>query len=210
ANKDSEDRAEDFVAGLEQLYDLAAFFTVNVSSPNTEKLRDLQGRAALEDLLRRVVAARDARAETGARRPVLVKIAPDLSDGEIADVAGVAKDVGLDGIIATNTTLNRDGLRSAHAGEMGGLSGAPLKARSLAVLKRLHTETGGRIPLIGVGGIATAAEAYERLKAGASLVQIYSAMVFEGVSLGRRIAEGLDRTMSRDGVGSIRELHQSR
>ncbi|MEM8793132.1 MAG: quinone-dependent dihydroorotate dehydrogenase [Pseudomonadota bacterium] len=205
ANKDSEDRAEDFVTGLTRLYDLADFFTVNVSSPNTEKLRDLQGKAALENLLRRVVAARDALAEAGARRPVLVKIAPDLSEAEIADVADVALEVGLDGIIATNTTLGRDGLRSAHAGEAGGLSGAPLKARALEVLKRLHRETDGTIPLIGVGGIATAEDAYERIKAGASLVQIYSAMIYEGVSLGRRIAEGLGELMERDGLGSVRD-----
>ncbi|MEM1276997.1 MAG: quinone-dependent dihydroorotate dehydrogenase [Pseudomonadota bacterium] len=207
ANKDSADRAEDFVTGLEQLYGLAAFFTVNVSSPNTEKLRELQGRAALEDLLGRVVAARDARAESAPRRPVLVKIAPDLSDAEIADIAGVARDTGLDGIIATNTTLTREGLSSAHAQEAGGLSGAPLKARALQVMTRLRAETGGTIPLIGVGGIATAEDAYARLKAGASLVQIYSAMVYDGVSLGRRIARGLDQLMARDGVASIKALH---
>ena len=206
ANRNSDDRAEDFVAGLTLLYPHADFFTVNVSSPNTENLRNLQARAALENLLARVMSARNARFRAqgdGLRRPVLVKISPDLSDAEIADVAEAALTVGIDGIVATNTTLSRDGLHSRHASESGGLSGAPLKARALMVLKRLRRETGGKIPLIGVGGIATSEDAYERIRAGASLIQIYSAMVHEGIVLGRRIAKGLDRLMDRDGVREI-------
>ncbi|MBY8974961.1 quinone-dependent dihydroorotate dehydrogenase [Rhodobacteraceae bacterium NNCM2] len=207
ANKDSEDRAADYVAGLTTLYAHADFFTVNVSSPNTEKLRDLQGREALLSLLSRVIAARDEIVAAGGavRRPVLVKIAPDLSEAEIADIAAVAAETGVDGIVATNTTLGREGLRSAHAGEAGGLSGAPLRDKALGVLRRLRAETGGAVPLVGVGGIGSAEDAYARIRAGASLVQLYSALVYEGVSLGGRIAGGLDRLLARDGFASVAE-----
>lgn len=200
ANKDSEDRAADYVAGLRHLHGKARFVTVNVSSPNTEKLRDLQGSAALRDLLGQVMAAR---AELGSETPVFVKIAPDLSDREIAEIAGIAMDIGLSGIVATNTTLGREGLRSRHAGEAGGLSGAPLKARAMDVLRRLRAETAGALPLIGVGGIASGEDAYARIRAGASLVQLYSALVFEGISLGARIARDLDRLLARDGFAQI-------
>ncbi|MEM6905275.1 MAG: quinone-dependent dihydroorotate dehydrogenase [Pseudomonadota bacterium] len=190
ANKDSTDRAADYVTVLTHLYGLAEFFTVNVSSPNTERLRDLQGAEALRALLSGVL---DARAGLpGAPKPVLVKIAPDLTDREIADVAKVALDLELDGIVATNTTLAREGLTSRHGGEAGGLSGAPLKDRAQAVITRLAAETGGTIPLIGVGGIATAEDARARLAAGASLVQLYTALVYEGIGLGARIARALD------------------
>ncbi|MEM7237933.1 MAG: quinone-dependent dihydroorotate dehydrogenase [Pseudomonadota bacterium] len=210
ANKDSDDRPGDFATGLERLYDHANFFTVNVSSPNTEKLRDLQGRDALQSLLTRVIEARNRAAGSGGAgqvlKPVLVKIAPDLTEGELADVAGVALDVGLDGIVATNTTLGREGLRSPHAREAGGLSGRPIALHALAVLRRLRHETGGRIPLIGVGGIESGQDAYDRIRAGASLVQLYSALVYEGIGLGARIARDLDDLLARDGVASVAEV----
>ena len=152
----------------------ADFATVNVSSPNTEKLRDLQGPAALSALLGRVLETRDALPRP---IPVFLKIAPDLSDAEIADIAAVALDTGIDGIIATNTTLARDGLKSRDRDQAGGLSGAPLFQRSTRVLARLSQLTGGNLPLIGVGGIGSAEDAYAKICAGASAVQLYTALV---------------------------------
>ncbi|MFN3524770.1 MAG: quinone-dependent dihydroorotate dehydrogenase [Paracoccus sp. (in: a-proteobacteria)] len=195
ANKDSTDRAADFARVVEVAGDAADFLTVNVSSPNTERLRDLQGAKALEALLRGVLAARDLLPH---RRPVFVKIAPDLTDAEIADVAVVACDLGLDGIIATNTTLSRDGISGPHAAEMGGLSGQPLFARSTRVVAQLYRLTGGRLPIIGVGGIGSTDEAWQKLRAGASAVQIYSAMIYQGLSLAPRIAEELDARLRQD------------
>jgi dihydroorotate dehydrogenase len=200
ANKDAADRAQDYVTVLRRLYALADFFTVNVSSPNTEKLRDLQGRAALDALLGRVMAAK---AELDGEKPVFLKIAPDLTRAEIADIAELALAHGLDGIIATNTTLARDGLASRHAGEAGGLSGQPLFARSTEVLGQLYRLTGGKVPLVGVGGVATAEQAYAKIRAGASAVQLYTAMVYGGIGLPGRIARGLDRLLERDGFANI-------
>ena len=197
ANKDSADRAADFAEVVRIAGMAADFLTVNVSSPNTERLRDLQGAEALTALLQGVIEARDA---LPARRPVFVKIAPDLDDAGLADVAAVARETGVDAIIATNTTLSRAGLASAHKGEAGGLSGAPLFRRSTRVLARLYRETGGRIPLIGVGGIASAEDAWMKLAAGASAVQIYSAMIYHGLSLGANIARELDRRLARKGM----------
>ena len=188
ANKDSEDRAADYAAVLTRFAGLASFFTINVSSPNTERLRDLQGRAALDALLAGALEARD-RAAPGV--PVLVKIAPDLDAQGLADVAEVAMARKLDGIVATNTTLARDGLRSAQAGEAGGLSGQPLFARSTEVLAELSRLTGGSLPLVGVGGVASVDQARAKLEAGASLVQLYSGLVYGGVGLAARIARGL-------------------
>jgi dihydroorotate dehydrogenase len=202
ANKDAEDRAADYVAVMRRFDGLANFFTVNVSSPNTEKLRDLQGRAALDALLQRCLAARDGLAQPA---PVLLKIAPDLTEREVADIAEVCLARGVDGIVATNTTLAREGLRSANAAEAGGLSGQPLFEGSTEILRLLARRTDGAIPLIGVGGIGSAAQAYAKIRAGASLVQLYTAMVYEGVSLGRRIAEGLDELLAADGFASVTE-----
>jgi len=202
ANKDSPDRAEDYVTVLRHLWPHADFFTVNVSSPNTERLRDLQGRAALDALLGRVLAAK---ADLGGGKPVFLKIAPDLGEAEIADIAGLALAHRLDGVIATNTTLARDGLASRHAGEAGGLSGQPLFARSTAVLSQLYRATEGRLPLIGVGGVASAGQAYAKIRAGASAVQLYTGMVFAGISLPGRIARGLDRLLERDGFANVAE-----
>ncbi|MEO1331288.1 MAG: quinone-dependent dihydroorotate dehydrogenase [Pseudomonadota bacterium] len=206
ANKDSPDRRADYEQVLEGLWGLCAFYTVNVSSPNTERLRDLQGRDALTELLARMVFARDrlAAGSAGAKPPLLVKIAPDLSDAELADVAAVACETGLDGIVATNTTLARPAsLKSPHASEKGGLSGAPLKARSTEVVRALARLTEGRIPIIGVGGIETAEDAYEKIRAGAALVQLYTALAYRGPELMPELTEGLSRLLDRDGFDTV-------
>lgn len=202
ANKDSEDRAADFAKVLAHCGPHLDFATVNVSSPNTEKLRDLQGKAALSALLNGVIGVRNG---MPMHLPVFLKIAPDLTEAELADIAEVAVETGIDGIIATNTTLGREGLKSVHKGEAGGLSGAPLFEKSTRVLARLSQLTGGNIPLVGVGGISNADQAYAKIRAGASAVQIYSAMVYHGLSLGARIAEGLDALLARDGFASVAE-----
>ncbi|MDO5529325.1 MAG: quinone-dependent dihydroorotate dehydrogenase [Paracoccus sp. (in: a-proteobacteria)] len=203
ANKDSTDRAADFAEVVRVAGMAADFLTVNVSSPNTEKLRDLQGAEALRALLGGVIAARDALPQ---RRPVFLKIAPDLGDAEIEDIAEIALELRVDAIIATNTTLARDGLVSEGKAQAGGLSGAPLFARSTRVLARLYRATGGAVPLIGVGGISDANDAWEKLRAGASAVQIYSALVYQGMSLAPRIARALDARAAREGLGNLGEL----
>ena len=205
ANKDTEDKAEDYVKVMEALHGLVGAMTLNISSPNTERLRDLQGAEALDALLARATKARDRLALVGERTPLLLKIAPDLTDAEIGEIAEVALGRAIDGVVATNTTLDRSGLKSAHAGEKGGLSGAPLKQRSLEVLKKLRRATRGRLPLIGVGGIENADDAYQRIRAGASAVQVYTAMVYEGPGLGVRIAAGLAQRLARDGFASVAE-----
>ncbi|WP_284164350.1 quinone-dependent dihydroorotate dehydrogenase [Frigidibacter sp. SD6-1] len=202
ANKDSADRAADFARVLAHCGPHVDFATVNVSSPNTEKLRDLQGKAALAALLAGVV---EVRAGLANRPALFLKIAPDLSPAELEDLAEVALASGIDGIIATNTTLARDGLKSRHAAETGGLSGAPLFDRSTRVLARLSHLTEGRLPLIGVGGIGSADQAYQKIRAGASAVQLYSAMVYRGLSLIPEIARGLDALLARDGFATVAE-----
>ncbi|WP_439526532.1 quinone-dependent dihydroorotate dehydrogenase [Roseovarius mucosus] len=202
ANKDSADRAEDFARVLAHCGAHLDFATVNVSSPNTEKLRELQGAEALMGLLKGVMEARDWLPQP---IPIFLKIAPDLSDAELSEIADVARASGLNGIIATNTTLGREGLMSAAKGEAGGLSGQPLFEKSTRVLARLSQLTGGEMPLIGVGGIASAEQAYAKIRAGASAVQLYSALVYQGMSLVAEIARGLERLLQRDGFGSVAE-----
>ncbi|MBV0912694.1 quinone-dependent dihydroorotate dehydrogenase [Anianabacter salinae] len=203
ANKDSDDRAADFASVLATAGPHIDFATVNVSSPNTERLRDLQGAAALRALLAGVMEARAALLRPV---PVFLKIAPDLTDEEIADIASVAVRAGVDAIIATNTTLSRDGLKGRHASEKGGLSGTPLFQRSTRVLARLHWETGGAVPLVGVGGVGSARDAYAKLRAGASAVQLYTAMVYDGLSLAARIAEGLDGLIKDSGFATVADV----
>lgn len=200
ANKDSTDRAEDFATVLRHCGPHVDFATVNVSSPNTEKLRDLQGKAALSALLAGVM---QARAEMTAPIPVFLKIAPDLTPDELAEVAEVANASGIAAIIATNTTLNRDGLQSRHRDEKGGLSGQPLFEKSTRVLAQLSTLTD--LPLIGVGGVGSAEQAYAKIKAGASAVQLYTALVYGGISLAGDIARGLDDLLARDGFTGVAE-----
>ncbi len=202
ANKDSTDRAGDFVSVLRRCGPHVDFATVNVSSPNTEKLRDLQGATALRALLAGVVAARS---ELVRHIPILLKIAPDLSPAELSDLCGVALESGIDGIIATNTTVSRDGLKSEHAAQAGGLSGRPLFEKSTRVLAQLSRNLDGRLPLIGVGGIDSADAAYAKIRAGASAVQVYSALVYRGFSLAGEIARGIDARLERDGYTSVAE-----
>lgn len=202
ANKDSADRAADFARVLALCGPQVDFATVNVSSPNTEKLRDLQGRAALTALLQGVM---DTRAALATPIPVFLKIAPDLTESDLSEVAEVALAAGIAGIIATNTTLSRDGLQSPHRGETGGLSGQPLFEKSTRTLARLSQLTGGKLPLIGVGGIGSADQAYAKIRAGASAVQFYTAMVYGGISLAAEIARGLDHLLARDGFANVAE-----
>lgn len=198
ANKDSADRAADYAVVLENAAQFIDFATVNVSSPNTENLRDLQGEEALRAVLAGVMDVRD-------KVPVFLKIAPDLSDADIAQIALVAMDTGVHAIVATNTTLAREGLQSRHRDHAGGLSGRPLFAPSTRVLARLYKETGGQMPMIGVGGISSAADAYAKIRAGASAVQLYTAMVFWGMSLVDRIVHGLDEMLAHDGYANVSE-----
>ena len=200
ANKASADRAADFAAVLATCGPHVDFATVNVSSPNTENLRALQGRAALTALLTSVIATRDSLPRL---IPVFLKIAPDLTEAELADIAEVALATGLDGIIATNTTLSREGLKSADRGQSGGLSGAPLFEKSTRVLAQLAHLTAGKLPLIGVGGVSSAAQAYAKIRAGASAVQLYTALVYHGIGLVAEIARGLDTLLARDGFATV-------
>lgn len=202
ANKDSADRAEDFARVLAHCGAHLDFATVNVSSPNTEKLRDLQGAEALMGLLKGVMEARDWLPRP---IPVFLKIAPDLSDTELSEIADVARASGISGIIATNTTLDREGLLSPARDQAGGLSGRPLFEKSTRVLARLSQLTGGEMPLIGVGGVGSAEDAYAKICAGAHAVQLYSALVYEGLSLVSDIAKGLDAALERDGFASVAE-----
>jgi len=199
-NKDSDDAAADYAAGIRACAPHAAYLVVNVSSPNTPGLRALQGRQAMADLLDAVLAAR---AEAPRRPPLLVKVAPDLTPPEREDVAAVALERGIDGLIVGNTTLSRPELRSRHGGEAGGLSGAPLFALATSVLADFHRLTGGRLPLIGCGGVASGAEAYAKIRAGASLVQLYSALVYGGPALVGAIKRDLAARLRADGFASV-------
>lgn len=200
ANKDSADRADDFAEVLRICGAHLDFATVNVSSPNTEALRDLQGAEALAALLDGVM---QARADLPRPLPVFLKIAPDLSDQELSELADVACKAGVDAIIATNTTITRPPLKSADAGQKGGLSGAPLFSLSTRILARLSQLTDGSMPLIGVGGVGSAEQAYAKIRAGASAVQLYSALVYEGLSLVSRINQGLLELLDRDGFDTL-------
>ena len=201
ANKDSQDKPADYVAGLRRLRGLADYVVVNVSSPNTPGLRALQGRAPLDDLLGRLAEARGDDAT-----PVFLKIAPDLTADEIALIVDASLDHGIDALIVSNTTLDRpDGLRAPDRDEAGGLSGAPLKVRARAALQSAARASAGRLPLIAVGGIDSGAEAYARIRAGASAVQIYSALVYEGPGLVARIKRDLARLLRADGFSTVAE-----
>jgi dihydroorotate dehydrogenase len=202
ANKDSEDRIGDYVAGLQRLWGLADYFTVNISSPNTPGLRALQTRAALEELLGRLSEARKALA---GHVPVFLKVAPDLDDGEIEAIAATATAFGLDGLVVSNTTVSRPDLASGHREQQGGLSGAPLLAPSTEILRRFRAACPPGYTLIGAGGIASGADAYAKIRAGASAVQLYSGLVFEGPGLIRRIKRDLAARLKLDGFSSVTE-----
>ncbi len=200
ANKDSSDRVADYVAGVRAMSPVADYLTVNISSPNTPGLRQLQDEGALRGLLS---AVNDARTVGGP--PVFLKVAPDLGEGEPDQIIRVAIHHGIDAIIVANTTTSRPPLKSRFAGEEGGLSGEPLKPLALDALRRFRAASGGAMPLIAAGGIASADDAWARIRAGASLVQLYSAMVYDGPGLALRIARGLAERVREAGYASINE-----
>jgi dihydroorotate dehydrogenase len=205
-NKESADAIADYVAGVEALGALADYLVVNVSSPNTPGLRDLQRRESLLALIAALKSARAAAAVPADPPPLLLKIAPDLSEGERAEIAEAALETGIDGLVISNTTVARPAdLRSPHARETGGLSGPPLSAASTALVAQMRRLTLGRIPLVGVGGVASGADAYAKIRAGASLVQLYTALVYEGPGLVSRIKRELAGFLARDGFASIAE-----
>ncbi len=224
-NRDTplERASEDYVAALRVVAAVADYVVVNVSSPNTPGLRSLQQADELRTILRAVLAERDALAldtarssggsavpSAGRRVPLLVKFAPDLAPADLEQAAQVALDAGVDGLIATNTTLRRDGLEGAARTEAGGLSGPPLMPLALDTVRRLHRLLRGRVPIVGVGGIAGAEDALEFLRAGASLVQLYTGLVYEGPGLVRRIKQDLVRLLEREGFKSVAEAVGSR
>jgi dihydroorotate dehydrogenase len=201
ANKESDDRAGDYCTGLTRLWGLADYFTINISSPNTPGLRALQTRAALEDLLGRIAGAR---ASLPGSAPVFLKVAPDQDEGEPEAILETALAHGIDALIVGNTTVTRPaGLVSARAGETGGLSGAPLTPLARVALQRFAAAGQGRMPLIAAGGIASGDEAYARIRAGASAVQLYSALVYGGLPLVGRIQRDLAACLRRDGFSSV-------
>ena len=198
ANKDAADRVADYVAGVTAAAPLADYVTINISSPNTPGLRDLQHGAALAELLAACTAARGT-------TPLFLKVAPDLDPATIDGIARAVIDARVDALIVGNTTVSRPPLRSAAKGETGGLSGAPLASLAAARLRDVRSATGGAVPLVAVGGIGSAEEAYARIRAGASLIQLYTALVYEGPGLPARIAAGLATLLKRDGFGSVAE-----
>lgn len=197
ANKDSQDRVVDYVTGVQAMAGVADYLTVNISSPNTPGLRALQDKNALDDLLAAVMVSRVD------DTPIFLKVAPDLGPADIDDIVAISLAHGISALIVSNTTITRPTLKSKHWDEAGGLSGAPLRDLAHQRLTDFRTASGGKIPLIGVGGIATAEDAYARIRAGASLVQIYSALVYEGPGLARKINKGLTRLLKRDGFCNI-------
>lgn len=199
ANKDSVDRIADYVSGVRAMASVAKYLTINISSPNTPGLRGLQDEGALDELLAALQAAR-------VNKPIFLKVSPDIGKGDPERIVRAALDHKVDAIIVSNTTITRPPLASRYASEAGGLSGAPLKSLALDVLRKFRKASGGEIPLIGVGGIATADDAWERFRAGASLVQLYSAMVYEGPGIARRIGRDLERRLKREGFSNIGEL----
>jgi dihydroorotate dehydrogenase len=200
ANKDSTDRIDDYAKMTSIMAPLATYLAVNISSPNTPGLRALQDEASLIELLD---AVQEARGPDGP--PIFLKVAPDLTPADIDSIARIASDKKLGALIVSNTTISRPSLQSHHVGEAGGLSGAPLKSLALQRLRDFRKATGGEVPLIGVGGIGSAEDAWDRIRAGASLIQLYSALVYEGPGLAKKITCGLERLMKRDGFSTIAE-----
>jgi len=206
-NKDtSNDRAvDDYVAAIQALHSQADYLVVNVSSPNTSGLRDLQQSRQLGELVKEVVARTH---DVAARAiPVLVKLSPDMTDADLLGAVDAAIEAGAAGIIATNTTLSREGLSASRsvASESGGLSGAPLRVRANAVCRTLFAHLGNQVPIIGVGGIDSAASAYERIRSGATLIQLYSGLIYHGPTLANEIVRGLSHLLKRDGFSHLKE-----
>lgn len=211
ANKDSADRVGDYVRGIDAFYDVASFFTINISSPNTPGLRDLQAPAALDELLAHVMAARQCHVDKGKpRRALVVKIAPDIADAEFEPMMAQLAAHGADGIAISNTTLARRALKDPHAREEGGLSGRPLFQRATIMLARAHQVTEGKIPLIGIGGIDSGETALAKIEAGATLLQLYTGLIYEGPGLIGRIKDHLAASCRREGVASISALRGRR
>ncbi|CAN7199515.1 quinone-dependent dihydroorotate dehydrogenase [Phenylobacterium sp. LjRoot219] len=204
ANKDSDDRVGDYVEGLKRLWGLASYFTINISSPNTPGLRALQTKAALQELLGRLAETRDALPAQG-RVAMFLKVAPDLEEGEVEAIVETVMANGLAGIIVSNTTISRPALKSGFREEAGGLSGAPLKTLSTQKLGEFAQAAAGRLVLIGAGGVASGADAYAKIRAGAAAVQLYSALVYEGPGLVTRIKRELAECLRRDGFASVQE-----
>lgn len=200
ANKNSADRIADYATGVRTMSPVADYLTVNISSPNTPGLRGLQAGGELEELL---AAVREARGSGGP--PIFLKVAPDLEAGDHERIVRAALDTGIDALIVSNTTISRPPLRSKYSHETGGLSGRPLKPLALDQLRAFRTASGGKIPLIGVGGIENADDAWDRIAAGASLVQLYSAMVYDGAGIARRVAAGLAARLQASGMSNIAE-----
>ncbi len=210
ANKDSADRVADYEAGVHRFAALAGYLTVNISSPNTPGLRDMQAREALAELLARVGAARDAVSGAGRRTPILLKVAPDLHQADLEDIAAEVGDKGIDGVIVSNTTISRPAMKNrAHAAEAGGLSGKPLFDLSTIVLARMRRLLGPQRVLVGVGGVDSVESALEKIRAGADLVQLYTGMIYAGPGLPGRIVEGMASYAEREGLRSIAEIRDS-
>lgn len=204
ANKDSDDRIADYVKCLRELWGLADYFTINISSPNTPGLRDLQAESAMDDLLGRIAETRAELTGDNPSPPIFLKVAPDLIESQIEQITNQARTYGLNAIIVSNTTIDRpESLRSSHKSEVGGLSGAPLFERSTRVLAEFAAAADGRIDLIGVGGIASGADAYAKIRAGAKAVQLYSALVYAGPGLVMDIRRDLAARLKADGFSSI-------
>jgi dihydroorotate dehydrogenase len=200
ANRDSPDRMNDYVLGVRRFSRYADYLTVNVSSPNTPGLRDLQTSEHLPRLIERIVQARDE----SHGPPVFLKLSPDLSEAEVREISSICLSSGIDALIISNTTVSRpNGIISPPGAELGGLSGKPLKPLALEALRRFRTEIGARLPLIGVGGISSASDAYERIRAGASMVQVYTALAFDGPAVARQIESGLLDLLRADGFKTV-------
>jgi dihydroorotate dehydrogenase len=198
---------EDYRTCIRDLYTYGDFFVVNISSPNTPDLRDLQHGEELRNLLSAVKKEMNAQAakEGKKTKPVLVKIAPDMTDEQLELTVATIVESGVSGIIATNTTLSRKGLHHSNAGQAGGLSGKPLRDRSTEVIRAVYKQTGGQLPIIGSGGIFTAQDAYDKIRAGASLVEIYTALIYKGPGLLRELTNGLKECLRKDGYRNIAE-----
>jgi dihydroorotate dehydrogenase len=212
ANKDSADRIRDYELGVERFAPLAAYLTVNISSPNTPGLRDMQARASLAELLSRVVAARDgAMAKAGRKVPLFLKIAPDLQEADLEDIAAEVLEKAVEGVIVSNTTISRPALKSAvHATETGGLSGRPLFERSTVALAKMRKLLGPDVAIVGAGGIDSAETALEKIRAGADLVQLYTGMIYAGPALPGRILKGLSQFLDKEGLRSLSDIRDTR
>lgn len=206
-NKTSEEAAADYVAGIRKFAPIADYLVINVSSPNTPGLRKLQGQVELLNLLQQVLKSRDAESSASGRVPIALKLSPDLTDAELMDVVAVIsrKDCQVDALIVSNTTLDRTGLKSESSGETGGLSGTPLRDMSTKLIERVYVLTKGRVPIVGVGGVFTGRDAYDKILAGASVVQIYTSFAWHGPPVVVRIKKELQQLLVENGYKNVSE-----